>query len=114
MKNYITIQEIMDIFKISQQVSVTILKNHKIDVYKGKNWLMVNFKDFHKAYTNSYNPTLFEVYDKKQKTNKIINKKLEKIIIEFWEIDWLFETIFTKPYKNEVKKVSNKTKPRLF
>jgi hypothetical protein len=36
MKNYITIQEITDIYKISQSVVNIILEKYKIDSYKGK------------------------------------------------------------------------------
>lgn len=36
MKNYINIQEITDIYKISNNIVDTILKKYKIDTYKGK------------------------------------------------------------------------------
>ena len=49
MKNYITTQEIINIYKISQTVVDTILKKYKIDTFKSKKWLLINFKDFHKA-----------------------------------------------------------------
>jgi hypothetical protein len=36
MKNYITTQEIIDIYKISQTIVDTILRKYKIDTFKGK------------------------------------------------------------------------------
>ena len=65
MKNYITIQELIDVYKISLNTANIILNKYKIDTYKGKKWLLINFKDFHKAYTSAYNPTLFSLIYKK-------------------------------------------------
>ena len=36
MKNYITVPEIIEIYKISQNIVDTILKKYKIDTFKGK------------------------------------------------------------------------------
>ena len=58
MKNYITTQEIIDIYKISQTIVDTILKKYKIDTFKGKKWLLINFQDFHNAHTSAYSPAL--------------------------------------------------------
>ena len=40
---------------------------------------MVNFKDFHKAYTSAYNPSLFSVLDKKT-ANPRKPEEVEKLL----------------------------------
>ena len=109
MKNYITTQEIIDIYKISQTIVDTILKKYKIDNYKGKKWLMINFKDFHKAYTSAYNPSLFSDLDKKN-TKKETPRKPEEVekLLKFGDTDWLFKMAFSSSYKNPVKKTGFK------
>ena len=104
MKNYITTQEIIDIYKISQTIVDTILKKYKIDTFKGKKWLLINFKDFHKAYTSAYNPSLFSVLDKK--TTKETPRKPEEVeeLLKFGDTDWLFSRSFSKPCKNTINK----------
>ena len=104
MKNYITIQEIIDIYKISQTIMDTILKKYKIDTFKGKKWLLINFKDFHKAYTSAYNPSLFSVLDKK--TTKETPRKPEEVekLLKFWDIDWLFNKTFSSSYDKNSRK----------
>lgn len=109
MKNYITTQEIIDIYKISQNVVNTILKKYKIDTFKGKKWLLINFKDFHKAYTSAYNPSLFSDLDKKSKIKEIPRKpeEVEKLV-KFADTDDLFSKSFSKPCKKLIQKnVSN-------
>ncbi len=98
MKNYITIQEIIDIYKISLNTANIILKKYKIDTYKGKKWLLINFKDFHKAYTSAYNPTLFSLIDKKEKPRK--PEEVEKLI-KFGDTDDLFKHIFSNPCRKK-------------
>ena len=102
MKNYITTQEIIDIYKISQTVVDTILKKYKIDTFKGKKWLLINFKDFHKAYTSAYNPSLFSVLDKKT-ANPRKPEEVEKLL-KFGDTDWLFTKTFSGSYKKTEKK----------
>lgn len=104
MKNYITIQEIIDIYKISQNIVNTILKKYKIDTFKGKKWLLINFKDFHKAYTSAYNPSLFSVLDKKSKIKETPrnSEEVEKLI-KFADTDGLFVNVFSKPCKKQGK-----------
>ena len=113
MKNYITTQEIIDIYKISQNVVNTILKKYKIDTFKGKKWLLINFKDFHKAYTSAYNPSLFSDLDKKNKIKEIPRKpeEVEKLI-KFTDTDSLFANVFSKPCKKQEKQ--SITKNNLF
>lgn len=109
MKNYISVQEVIDIYKISQTIVNTILKKYKIDTFKGKKWLMVNFKDFHKAYTSAYNPSLFSELDKKSKTKEIPRKPEEvEELLKFGDTDWLFAKTFSKSYKETNKKTSIK------
>ena len=104
MKNYINTQEIIDIYKISQTIVDTILKKYKIDTFKGKKWLLINFKDFHKAYTSAYNPTLFSDIDKKEKPRK--PEEVEKLL-KFADTQWLFVKTFSSSYKkNNSKTIS--------
>lgn len=98
MKNYITAPEIIEIYKISQNIVNTILKKYKIDTFKGKKWLLINFKDFHKAYTSAYNPSLFSDLDKKSKS-KTTPRKPEEVeeMLKFADTDGLFLKSFSKP-----------------
>ena len=98
MKNYITIQEIIDIYKISLNTANIILNKYKIDTYKGKKWLLINFKDFHKAYTSAYNPTLFSLIDKKEKQRK--HEEVEKLI-KFGDTNDLFKHVFSNPCRKK-------------
>ena len=109
MKNYITIQEIINIYKISQSIVDIILKKYKIDTFKGKKWLLINFKDFHKAYSLAYNPWLFSELDKKVKD---ISRKPEEVekLLKFGDIDWLFTKCFSGSYKIPQKKTTIKNK----
>ena len=109
MKNYISVQEIIDIYKISQTIVNSILKKYKIDTFKGKKWLMVNFKDFHKAYTSAYNPSLFSELDKKSKTKETPRKpeEVEKLL-KFGDTDWLFAKTFSCSYKKPEKNRKNR------
>lgn len=111
MKNYITIQEITDIYKISQSVVNIILEKYKIDSYKGKKWILINFKDFHKAYTSAYNPSLFSELDKKVKQ---IPRKPEEVeeLLKFWD-ETTFLNNFSISY-NIVRRNSSFLKKSLF
>jgi len=104
MKNYITVQEVIDIYKISQTIVDTILKKYKIDTFKGKKWLLINFKDFHKAYTSAYNPSLFSFLDKK--ATKETPRKPEEVeeLLKFGDTNWLFSRSFSKSYKKSENK----------
>ena len=99
MKNYRSAQEIMNIYSISDSTLETILRKHKIDKYKGKKWILINAKDFHKVYTTIYNPSLFW-FEEKKKTKKVVNKStISNLIPRFWDIWSLFTCIFSKGYK---------------
>lgn len=58
LKTYRTLDEIASIFGISLQVARKIIKKHRVDTFTSKG-LKVNAKDFNKAYTKYYNPSLF-------------------------------------------------------
>lgn len=99
MKNYVTIKDIIKICNISQKTVDSILQQHKIDTYKSKKWLAINFKDFYKIYTSLYNPSLFSNTDK-----KVSNNNKNKKDLKFADIESLFFYIFKKPYKKLNKK----------
>lgn len=106
MKNYVNIQEIKEIYTISQRIVDEILKKHKIDIYKGKKWLMIHFKDFHKAYISFYNPWLFSELDNKKSVTPRKPEEVEQLL-KFEDTDWLFTKTFSKSYKK-----INKQKPK--
>ena len=109
MKNYITTQEIIDIYKISQNIVNTILKKYKIDTFKGKKWLLINFKDFHKAYTSAYNPSLFSDLDKKNKSKEKPRKPEEvEEFIKFADTDGLFAKTFSSSYRKSENNNKNR------
>lgn len=58
LKTYRSLDEITDIFGVTLQVAKKIIKKHKVDTFTSK-WLKINVKDFNKAYTKYYNPSLF-------------------------------------------------------
>lgn len=57
-KPYRSLDEILDIFSITLPVAKKIIKKHKVDTFTSKG-LKVHVKDFNKAYTKHYNPSLF-------------------------------------------------------
>ena len=57
-KAYRSFDEILDIFSITVSTANKIIKKHKVDTFTSKG-LKVNIKDFNKAYTKHYNPSLF-------------------------------------------------------
>ncbi|MFA6255859.1 MAG: hypothetical protein WC606_01625 [Candidatus Absconditabacterales bacterium] len=58
-KPYRTLDEIVNIFSITLPVAKKIIKKHKVDTFKNRG-LKVHIKDFNKAYTKNYNPSLFK------------------------------------------------------
>ncbi len=58
-KPYRSLDEIADIFWITLPVVKKIIKKHKVDSFTCKGY-KVNVKDFNKAYTKYYNPSLFK------------------------------------------------------
>ena len=59
MKNYVSLQEIMEIYCLSQQTASEIIKNYCKDKYKDENDIHVKFSEFHNIYTKKFNPSLF-------------------------------------------------------
>jgi hypothetical protein len=57
-KPYRSLDEIADIFGITLPVVKKIIKKHKVDTFTNKGF-KVHVKDFNKAYTKHYNPSLF-------------------------------------------------------
>lgn len=57
-KTYRTLNEILDIFWVTQKIAKKIIKKHRVDTFTSKG-LKINAKDFNKAYTKYYNPSLF-------------------------------------------------------
>lgn len=97
MKNYVTIRDIIKICNIPQKTVDTILQKYKIDTYKSKKWLAINFKDFYKIYTSLYNPSLFSYNEKK-------NLNIKNESPKFADFESLFFYIFKRPYKRVNKK----------
>ncbi|MEI6774092.1 MAG: hypothetical protein WCL18_04775 [bacterium] len=61
-KPYRTLQEIIDIFSITLSTAKSIIKKYKVDTFTNKGF-KVHVKDFNKAYTRYYNPSLFTKSD---------------------------------------------------
>ncbi len=59
MKNYVSLQEIMEIYCLSHQTADEIIKNYCKDKYKDENGVYVKFSEFHNIYTIKFNPSLF-------------------------------------------------------
>jgi len=57
-KAYRSLEEIVDIFGTTPQVAKKIIKKHRVDTFTNKG-LKIHIKDFNKAYTRYYNPSLF-------------------------------------------------------
>ena len=99
MGSYISIEKIMEIYSISLHKVNEIIKENRIDTYKGKNVFLIKFADFHKIYTSKYNPTLFSL-----EGNSASNKKIIKD-----ENYNLLSKIFSEPIeckKNKLKRVT--------
>jgi len=59
MANYVSLEEIMEIYCLSHQTAWQIIKNYCTDKYKDENWIHVKFSEFHNIYTTKFNPSLF-------------------------------------------------------
>ncbi|MCX6822912.1 MAG: hypothetical protein NTX91_02850 [candidate division SR1 bacterium] len=65
MKPYRPLDEILEIFQIKLATAKAVLKKHRVDTFSNKGKLMIHAKDFYKAYTKSFNPSLFEFAEQK-------------------------------------------------
>jgi len=86
-KSYRPLQEVSDIFGVSLSIIKNIIKKHNVDTFVNKG-TKVHVKEFFKAYTKYYNPSLF---DRSMRTNE---PKAPKNINE------IFQELFGSPYKN--------------
>jgi len=60
-KPYLSIEEILEIFQINLATAKAVLKKHKVDTFRNRGKLMIHAKDFYKAYTRNFNPSLFRL-----------------------------------------------------
>lgn len=95
-KAYRSLDEIMDIFKISLSTVNSIIKKYKIDSFASKWKTQIHAKDFYKVYITHYNPSLFEIWDQKKKI-RTIQPKVNNADI--------FQKLFGSPDKKKVNKV---------
>ena len=100
MENFVSLQEIIEIYCISRKLVRDILRHHKVDCYKQEDEIYINFKEFHKIYTTKYNPVLFTISEEKKEEEK-------KFIIEN-TINRTFFSIFSEPIdcKKKFKKIT--------
>ena len=61
---YLPLDEILEMFQIKLATAKAVLKKHSVDTFSTRGKLMVHVKDFYKAYTKSFNPSLFRVKTK--------------------------------------------------
>lgn len=64
-KAYRSLDEILDIFCVTLPTAKTIIRKYKVDTFTSKG-LKIHVKDFYKAYTQHYNPSLFDLGNKKK------------------------------------------------
>ncbi len=57
-KPYRSLDEILAIFSITLSTAKSIIKKYKVDTFTNKGF-KVHVKEFNKAYTKHYNPSLF-------------------------------------------------------
>lgn len=93
-KAYRSINEIIDIFKITAWTVTFIVKKYKVDNFLNKWVIQLNSKDFYKAYTKNVNPSLFDIWYRKN-----INK--ESILPD---IKTIFNKLFSTPYNKDISK----------
>lgn len=94
-KTYRPIDEIMEIFKITLWTVSSIIKKYKIDSFSSKGKLQINAKDFYKAYTNNFNPSLFDVWNKRKEIKVVTDKSSTSDI---------FQKLFGGSYENNTRK----------
>lgn len=92
---YRSIDEIMDIFNITLSTVNSIIKKSKIDSFSDKGKIQINAKDFYKAYTDNFNPSLFDVWDG--------NRQIMIDVIKPNSAD-IFQKLFGSPYKKHNNK----------
>ena len=82
MKNFVTLQEINEIYCVSRKLVRDILRHYNVDFYKQDDEIYINLKDFHKVYTAKYNTTLFTIEEKESLMENTLNKTFFSIFSE--------------------------------
>ncbi len=82
MKNFVTLQEINEIYGVSRKLVRDILRHYNVDFYKQDDEIYINLKDFHKVYTAKYNPALFTIEEKESLMENTLNKTFFSIFSE--------------------------------
>jgi len=59
MANYVTLEEIMEIYSLTHKTADEIVKRYCSDKYKDDCGIHVKFSEFHTIYTSKFNPPLF-------------------------------------------------------
>ena len=96
MKNFATLQEILEVYSISRKLVREILRDYRVDCYKKDDELYINFKEFHKVYTTKYNPSLFSLEEKQEEKKKQTNEN---------NLNRTFFNIFSEPVNHRQKKL---------
>ena len=91
MKNFVTLQEIIEIYCISWKLVRDILRHYNIDCYKKEDEIYIDLKGFHKIYTSKYNPVLFVIEEKKEEKKELVKPLMEN------KINKTFFNIFSEP-----------------
>ena len=85
MKNFVTLQEIIEIYCISRKLVRDILRHYNIDCYKQEDEIYIDLNKFHKIYTTKYNPVLFTIEDKpKEEKNPIIKNTINRTFFDIF------------------------------
>ena len=99
MKNFVSLQEVIEIYCISRKLVRDILRHYRVDCYKQEDEIYIDFKEFHKVYTHKYNPVLFTIEEKKEEKKEFIKPIIENTINK------TFFSIFSTPVDYHQKKV---------
>lgn len=91
-KPYLPLDEILEIFQIKFATAKAVLKKHRVDAFSNRGKLMIHAKDFYKAYTKSFNPSLFEFVQQKPSANKKTKQT---------EMSVIFQKLFGTSYQAE-------------
>lgn len=94
MKDFLSLQEILEIYCISWKLVRDILRHYRVDCYKKEDDIYINFKEFHQIYTTKYNPVLFKIEEKMPAIENTLNRT--------------FFNIFSEPvsYNQKLKKIA--------
>lgn len=65
-KPYRTLEEMAAIFGISKAKAQAIAKRYRVDSFTNRGKIYAHAKDFYTAYTKHFNPSLFDLEEKKK------------------------------------------------